>query len=210
MERYAQALIELGRQLHEQDLTWGSSGNLSLRTDSGVLLTASGSRLPSLLPDDLVSLDLEGNLVRPVAARKPSKEAGMHLSVYRRHENAGAIIHASPPFATYLSCTDLELPVDCFPEGMMQLQDVVRVPYLHAGSSDLAEAVGEASESARVLVLENHGVLVWAENVDDALLKLQVLEFAAHLAYLEQSAGTRMRRLDQETVRDFRASGYRR
>lgn len=205
-----QALTALGVQLHEEGLTWGSSGNLSVRTDTGVIVTASGSRLPVLLPEDLLTLDLQGQLLQGAPFRKPSKEASMHLSVYRRHSNAVAVIHASPPFSTYLACTDLELPANCFPEGMMQLKDVVRVPYRHAGSEELAAAVAEACEAASVLVLENHGVLVWAESIDDALLKLQVLEFAARLAHLERSAGTPLRQLSEEVVKDFRSSGYRR
>lgn len=206
----SELLIALGAQLHAEELTWGSSGNLSIRTSRGISMTASGSRLSRLQEGDLIGLDLEGNAVGAASGRKPSKEYKMHLAVYRQQPGAGAVIHTSPPYTTFLACTDLKLPSNAFPEGMMQLQQVARVPYQHAGSKALADAVESACKDAMVMILENHGALVWAETVDDALLKLQVLEFAARLAYLQGAASVSLRQLPTNLVEEFRESGYKR
>ena len=206
----ASELIDVGRHLQAAGMTWGSSGNLSLRTTEGFVMTASGSRLQRLSDDDILRVDASGTVLEASDERRPSKESGMHLAVYRRVAEATAVLHVSPPYTTYLSCSDLQLPADAFPEGMMHLGQAVRVPYRHAGSAELVAAVEERCTESQVLVLENHGALVWGASVDDALLKLEALEFGARLAALGAAAGAAPRLVPADQVRAFRSSGYRR
>lgn len=203
-------LIALGRRMRDAGMTWASSGNLSLRTDAGIAMTASGSRLSALDVEDVILVALDGTVVDAAEGRSPSKEAGMHRAVYRANADAYAVVHASPVHATLVACTDLDLPVHSFPEGMMHLESLRRVRYEHAGSEALARAVGEASREAQVLLLENHGALAWAASADDAALKLEVLEFAARLAVLGRAANLDLTPLPAERVREFQSSGYRR
>mgnify|MGYP003521057171 CR=1 FL=1 len=58
------ALCSLGRSLFERGLTHGSTGNLSVRTDDGYLLTPTGSSLGALDPARLSLLDANGVHVR--------------------------------------------------------------------------------------------------------------------------------------------------
>lgn len=206
-------LAWLGRTLQQEGLTWGSSGNLSVRHGSDpekMVITASGSRLGALEPTDVVTVGLADRRPEPREGRRPSKEHGMHSGIYRTRSKVRCVVHASPPYATFAACTGLELPTRAFPEGMMQLSSIRRVGYQHAGSLALAEAVEEAAEDSDILLLENHGVLIAAETSDDALLWLQTLEFASRLAFMGRSSGIEIRELDAQTVTQFRASGYRR
>ena len=206
----ANELIELGRELARLGFTWASSGNLSLRTGEGYVMTASGSRLPRLGDTDLVTVDVDGQILKGAPDAGPSKEAAMHLAVYRRVAVANCVLHLSPPFTTFLACSQLELPAHAFPEGMMHLRGAVRVAYRHAGSDELAREIGEHCGESQVLILENHGALVWASSSEEALLKLEVLEFGARLAVLGSATGTRLELLSGEVVDEFVASGYRR
>ena len=112
----ANELIELGRELARLGFTWASSGNLSMRTGEGFTMTASGSRLPRLGENDLVTVDANGEPIAGAADARPSKEAGMHLAVYRRVAETNCVIHLSPPFTTFLACSQLALPAHAFPE----------------------------------------------------------------------------------------------
>ena len=93
---------------------------------------------------------------------------------------------------------------------MMHLQDMVLVPYAHAGSDDLATKVRQAAEKGDVLLLQNHGVIVGADTIDQATLKVETLEFTSFLYITAQQAGIPLNHIPAELVAAFRASKYRR
>lgn len=185
-------------------LTWGDAGNLSFRSGDDLYVTASGSRLGDLTQDDIVSVPLQAAPVGSGPARRPSKELPLHRAVYSSRPDAAAVLHGAPFHATLVACSDMTVPDDLFVETMHYLERVASVPYHHPGSQDLATAVGQAARSSEVLLLENHGVVVFGESLSEALQGLQVLELACRMAITARTANLTLRRLPPETVTDFR------
>lgn len=198
-------LREAGREMVAQGLTWGNAGNLSARLGGDTfLVTASGTHLGALSEGDFVPYPTPSN-----ASRRPSKEVPMHQAVYEVRPEVNAVLHGAPLYSTLLACADLEPPHDLFVEAMYYLERSARVPYHHPGSAELGEAVREAAERANVLLLENHGVLVFDTGVAEALMALQALEFACRVVFTARSAGVPLRGLPPGTVEAFLDSGYR-
>jgi ribulose-5-phosphate 4-epimerase/fuculose-1-phosphate aldolase len=195
-----------GREMVAQGLTWGNAGNLSARVEGErFLVTASGTRLGNLNDDDFVLYPASAG-----ALHRPSKEVPMHRAVYEARPEVNAVLHGAPLYSTLLACSDLGLPRDLFPEAMYYLERTARAPYFHPGSEALGEAVREGARSANVLLLENHGVLVFDESVAEALMALQALEFACRLAVTAKGAGLALKGLPEATVQDFlQNAGYR-
>lgn len=195
-----------------QGLTWGNAGNLSYRaTEEELVITSSGSRLDELAPGDLVACPLDGD-GRGVAdaSLRPSKELPLHRAVYRARPDARAVLHGAPYNATLAACSDLEIPDGLFVESMYYLERVARVPYHHPGSQALGDAVGEHAQTANVLLLENHGVVVFDDSLSEALQALQVLELACRMVIGAKSAGLSLRTLPTAEAADFRErSAYR-
>ena len=54
-------IIETGKNLYNKNLTIGTSGNISIKTDNGILITASGTALGNLKEEDVVLIDFDGN-----------------------------------------------------------------------------------------------------------------------------------------------------
>ncbi len=134
----------------------------------------------------------------------------MHGAVYQERPEIGAVLHASPFYAMLLACTDMPLPSDLFVEDMYYLERVQRIGYFHPGSRELAEAVRLRASSANILLLANHGVLVYDTTVREALMGLQALEMTCRLVVTARSAQIDLKRLPEETVADFLDhSGYR-
>ena len=213
---YTQA-VELRRQLREagqymlaNGLAWGNAGNLSAQLDGDTLLvTASGTHLGDLADDDLVACPLDASHPQP-PGRKPSKEMPMHRAVYNTRPEVQAVLHASPFYSTLAACSDVELPGDLFVEDMYYLERVARVPYCHPGSTDLGETVRAHAAEANILLLENHGVLVYDTSLREALMALHTLEYVCRMVITAREAGVTLRRLPAETVQDFLSrSGYR-
>lgn len=204
-------LQHVGRELIAQRLTWGNAGNISARVDeTSCVITASGTRLGELEPDDLVHCDLKPES-RDKYPRKPSKELPMHSAVYEVRPDVGAVIHAAPLYSTLIACTaDVEIPSGLFVETMYFLERVRRVPYHHPGSQALGDAVREQAAEANVLLLENHGVLVFDGTMSDAMMGLQTLETACQTLIIARSAGIDLRLLSPDIVTDFLDnSGYK-
>jgi len=84
-------LIETAVAMNASGINRGTSGNLSVRTDEGFLITPSGMDYESLAPEDIVAVNLEGDWE---GSNKPSSEWRFHLDVYRSREDAHAIVHA--------------------------------------------------------------------------------------------------------------------
>ncbi len=205
MNTYKQEIIETGRWIMEKNLTWGTSGNISVRAGDRIYVTASGTVIGDLREEDISVVDLEGKVLE---GRKPSKETGMHLEVYRKRPEVAAVLHASPFWTTFAACTRMELKTDLFIESMYYDEKLVRVPYFHAGSSALAEAVSEVAEKTHVILMEHHGMLCYDQNLKECRSALEVTENVCRMNLMAQSAGIPLQELPEATVRDFLEGGY--
>ena len=168
-------------------------------------MTASGTVIGDLHEEDITVVDLEGKVLE---GKKPSKETGMHLEVYRKRPEVAAVLHASPFWTTFAACTTMEMKTDLFIESMYYDEKLLRVPYFHAGSSALAEAVSKVMEKTHVILMEHHGMLCYDRNLKECRSALEVTENVCRMNIMAQSAGIPLQELPKETVRDFLEGGY--
>jgi 3-dehydro-4-phosphotetronate decarboxylase len=205
-----QKLIDAGKYMLTNGLAWGNAGNISARLDDErCLISASGTNLGCLEDGDLVEAGFSGK-GKAKYARRPSKELPMHASVYLERPEINAVLHGAPFYSTLISCTGVEVPSNWFVEAMYYLERVARVPYHHPGSQALAGAVREQAPFANVLLLENHGVLVYDVSLQEALQSLHTLEVVCTMLSTAGQSGLGMRPLSKDVVQDFlENSGYR-
>lgn len=178
------ALIAAARHLAARGLSPGSSGNLSLRTPDGILLTPTGSSLSRVTVDGLALVGLDGATI----AGHPSKEWPLHLAAYRADPAVRAVVHLHSPSSTAVACLPptadglADLPAYT-PYRVMSLGDVPLLPYAAPGSPELGPPFGEAVASGhRVALLANHGSAIAAETLDRAVDLAEELEASAQLA----------------------------
>lgn len=201
-------LQSAGHYMLDNDLAWGNAGNISARLGPDrYLITASGTHLGKLEDADFIECSFKGPLT---GSRKPSKETPMHRAIYEQRPEIGAVLHASPFYSTLVACTDLPLPAGWFVEDMYYLERVGSVGYSHPGSPELGEAVRAQARQANILLLDNHGVLVYDTSIQEALMGLKTLEMVCRMAITARSAGLELRSLPASIVEDFLSnSGYR-
>jgi L-fuculose-phosphate aldolase len=171
-------------------LVTGTSGNVSARTPDGdVLITPSGLDYSVLEPEDVVLVDLAGNLLEGELAQ--SSETPMHTGIYRARPEVGGIVHTHAPYATALACLGWEIPPVHY--MLATLSDEGRVPlagYATYGTEELARHCGEALGSAHhACLLRNHGTIAVGESVSRAYARTEVLEEMAALYYRTRVAG---------------------
>ena len=171
--------------LHARGYAHGSSGNLSVRLDDGILVTPTGSSLGRLDPARLSKVTADGKLASGDA---PSKEAFLHLAVYARRPSAAAIVHLHCTCAVAVSCLVHDDPRNVLPPltayHVMRVGDVPLVPYHRPGDRSLADAVGKLAATHKAVLLANHGPVVAGRSLDDAVDSAEELEETARLLLL--------------------------
>ena len=190
--RLRERMVRLAASLFERGLTFGSSGNLSVRLDDGWLMTPTGSSLGELDPARLSRLDEQG---RPISGDPPTKEAFLHTAMYARRPRAGAIVHLHSTWSVAVSCLHDIDPKDVLPPltayYVMRVGVLPLIPYFPPGDLDLAKAVGEMASRHHAVLLANHGPVVAGKSLDDAVQATEELEETAKLFLALQGMKTR-------------------
>lgn len=170
-------LATASRRIAEGGLVVGTAGNLSVRCEDQVVVTPTGGVLAELTAEMMSVVDLEGNLVDGDLA--PTSELPLHLGIYATTA-AGAIAHAHALASTAVSCTHDELPAIHY--TILQLGGTVRVaPYATFGSDALAANVTAALEGRNAALMQNHGSVAYGRSIDEAVERLELLEWQAEL-----------------------------
>lgn len=195
----------------DNGLSWGNAGNISARIDDDrYLITASGTYLGELGEDDFAMCTLSSGELPLKPGRKPSKEVPMHRAVYETRPEIKAVLHGSPFYSTLIACSGETIPSNWFVESMYYLERVERVAYYHPGSRELGEAVREKAQTANVLLLENHGVLILDTSVKEARMAMHTLEMACMMFVEAKGAGIQIKGLSDKIEHDFlHHAGYR-
>ena len=175
----------VGRELTARGLLTLHAGNLSVRRDSRVFITRTGSILGLLGPGDVLETPLN-----PTKPRHPhaSMELPAHLAIYAATE-VGAIVHAHPPSAIALSfVTDCIVPVDS--EGVILLGEVPVIRAKQAvASAEMARKAASSLRDHRVVVAAAHGSFAVGSTLDEALSVTTTLEMSAKIALMVRALG---------------------
>jgi L-fuculose-phosphate aldolase len=187
------AVADACRRLGAEGLLIGTAGNVSVRVEDRVAITATGAVLADLTPDQVTVVDVDGKIV--TGDLRPTSELELHLGVYRRY-GAGAVVHTHAPMATAVSCVLNELP--CIHYQLLALGGTVRVaPYATFGTPELAESVLDALDGRSAALMANHGALTHAPTLGKAVENALLLEWACGV-YQRAAAMGRPRVLDEQ------------
>jgi L-fuculose-phosphate aldolase len=160
---------------YRQRLFISTQGTYSARLDGeSFVITPAAMDRGTLGVGDLVLV--RGG--RHEAGKAPSRAAGLHEAIYRRHPEVGAVINAYPVNATAFSVTGAELDTRTIPESYVVVRHVGRAPFglQFEGREELAQRL---SPQQPAMILENDGVLVTGSTVLEAFDRLEVLESTA-------------------------------
>ncbi len=196
-------VAEMAKSLFDRGLTFGSTGNISIRLDEGWLMTPTGASMGNLDPARISRLDAAGNLVSGDA---PTKEAFLHIAMYERRPRAGAVVHLHSTHSVAVSCLEDIDEADVLPPltayYAMRVGRLPLVPYFPPGDIDLARAVREMASDHHAMLLANHGPVVAGKSLADAVYATEELEETAKLFLALQ--GMRTRPLTPEQVAEIR------
>lgn len=191
-------IARLGASLFQRGLTFGATGNISVRVDDGWLMTPTGASLGDLDPARISKLDAHGN---HVDGDTPTKEAFLHTGVYEVRAHAQAIVHLHSTHSVAVSClhdidhSNVLPPLTAY--YAMRVGALPLIPYYPPGDLDLAKAVREMASKHHAVLLANHGPIVAGNSLEDAVHATEELEETAKLFLLLQGLKTAPLSADQ-------------
>lgn len=196
-------LVDLAASLFARGFSVGSAGNISAKLPDGYLMTPTNSSLGRLDAARLSKLD--ANFAH-LSGDKPSKEVFMHRAVYQARPDAGAVVHLHSTMATAVACLPDADPTNPIPPltpyfVMRVGRTMPLVPYYRPGDPAMEPAIHQAAKNARAILLANHGPVVSAATLRDAVYAAEELEEAAKLFLLLR--GHPMRLLTPPQVEDL-------
>ena len=192
-------IIEIGKSLYNKDLTVGTSGNISIKTDNGILITASGTALGFLDKEDIVLTNFEG---QELENKKASSEKMLHVEIYKQRNDVKAIIHTHPEYLTSFAVCHKALNAPIMSENIIYFEDIPVAEYAMPSSKQLVENTVKYLKNRDVVMMANHGVIAVGKDLTDAYLKLETAEYYAKVILNTQIIGN-PQELSEKDVQDL-------
>lgn len=196
LEELKQEVYKANMQLPKLDLVTFTWGNVSgIDRDKGLfVIKPSGVDYDKLTPDDMVVVDLDGNVVE--GKLNPSSDTPTHTVLYNKFPNIGGIVHTHSPWAVAFASAGVDVPAlntthaDTFygpvPVSDPLSKEEIEDAYEENTGKVIARTFKERGidEDAIPAVLVNqHGPFAWGATPDKAVYNAKVLEVAAEMDY---------------------------
>jgi L-fuculose-phosphate aldolase len=161
-----QAIIDACRRMNALGINQGTSGNISVRHQDGMLITPTGVPYDRMMPEQIVFMAMDGSFA---AGQRPSSEWRFHLDILRAREEVGAVVHAHPTYATILAIMGLEIPPLHYMVAVAGGDTIRCAPYATFGTAELSSHAVRALEGRTACLLAHHGMIAVGPSLERAL-----------------------------------------
>lgn len=189
IENIKKEILEVSKMAYNQGLMSGTSGNLSayIREENKVIITPSSIRYSKMKIEDLVVIDIEGNIIE--GHNKPSSEWQMHCIIYKEKKDVNSIFHTHSPYATSFAVNRIPIPlilIEMIPflGGEVPLAEIA-LP----GSEEMGYKALEVLGDKNACLLSNHGTLAVGDSVDQSYIRAEYIEDAAKIYHFALNSG---------------------
>ena len=193
LEQLKQQVLKANLDLVKHNLVILTWGNVSaIDRESGlVVIKPSGVDYDNMTADDMVVVDLDGNIIE--GHLRPSSDTPTHLALYRRFPEIGGVVHTHSTYATAWSQAGLDIPnigtthADTFHRNIPCTNEMSKEQIDSAYEASTGDIIAEAFEGINpmhtpAVLVRHHGPFTWGKSADDAVHNAVVLEEVAKMA----------------------------
>ena len=186
-KREREEFMRVVNKILEYRLTVGTWGNLSMRVeDDKFLITPSAMEYEDMKGEDLVVMDLEGNII---SGKKPSTEKFLHMEIYKSRKDVRGILHIHAVYSGVFSVVGIPIPP--LTEDMAQgIGGEVKVTdYVPPGTKELALEVVSRLKDKQAVIIRNHGLVTVGDTLKEAFKVATLVERGAEIFILSHLIG---------------------
>ena len=191
--------------------TWGNVSAID-REKGLVVIKPSGVSYDDMKAEDMVVVDLEGNVVEGVL--RPSSDTPTHLEIYKAFPEVGGVVHTHSTFATGWAQAGLDIPIvgtthaDYFYGNISCTRDMspeeVRTDYEKRTGTVIVETfAGRNPLHTPGVLVRNHGPFAWGKDAHEAVHNGVVMEEVAKMTYISRTLNPQMTMNDELTEKHF-------
>lgn len=183
-----ETICEVGRRLYDKGFAAANDGNITVRIgENRVLCTPTGVSKGFLKPDDICTIDLEGNQL--AGTKKRTSEALLHLTIYKERPEIKGVLHCHPPHATAFAVAREPIPKCVLPEVEVFLGEVPIARYETPGTQRFADTIRSYLHDCNTIILANHGTVAFAEDVMKAYFNTEIIDAYCRILLLARQLG---------------------
>jgi L-fuculose-phosphate aldolase len=161
-----QSIIDACLRMNALGINQGTSGNISLRHEGGLLITPTSVPYETMRPEQIVYMNLDGSFD---PAQRPSSEWRFHLDILRAREDVNAVVHAHPTYCTILAIMGLEIPPIHYMVACAGGDTIRCAPYATFGTQELSAHAVQALDGRLACLLEHHGMIAVGPSLAKAM-----------------------------------------
>lgn len=182
-KRLREAIVEKARWMNANGLNQGTSGNISARCGSEMLITPSAVPYDDMQPSMIASMPIAGDYGAWDGELPPSTEWRFHLDIMRARPEVGGIVHAHATFATVLAIARRSIPACHYMIAAFGGTDIRCADYATYGTKALSDNALRALQGRNGCLLANHGLIAAGSDLDHAMWLAVELETIAKQYY---------------------------
>jgi L-fuculose-phosphate aldolase len=161
-----QSIIDACLRMNSLGINQGTSGNISLRHDRGMLITPTGTPYETMQPPQIVFMKLDGSVE---TNQRPSSEWRFHRDILKARPEVNAVVHAHPPYATILAIMGIAIPAVHYMIACAGGETIRCAPYATFGTEELSQHAVAALEDRSACLLAHHGMIAVGPSLDKAM-----------------------------------------
>ena len=194
-------IIRTGIRMNELGINQGTSGNISVRWQEGILLTPTGIPYEELNPEDICYQNWEGEVEGRL---ERSSEWRFHLAIQKNRKDVNAVVHTHSNHATALAIQEMEIPAIHYMVAAGGGPNIRCAPYATFGTKELSQHALKALENRKCCLLAHHGVIATGSSISNALWLAGEVETLAKQYLLILSTGKEAKLLSGDEIERVR------
>lgn len=183
-------ICDIGKRIYDRNMVAANDGNISVKlSDHEFLCTPTGVSKGFMTPECICKVDEKGDIIESNDGFRPSSELKMHMRVYEKRPDVGAVVHAHPMYGTVFAIAGIPLAQPVISEALLTLGAVPVAEYGTPSTREIPDSIEKFLPYYDAILLANHGALTWSSDLNAAYLKMESLEFYAELLYRSRMLG---------------------
>ncbi len=191
-------IIKIGSRLDSKNLTYGTSGNISVKVGEYILITSSGSALSDLTHDEIVLIDKD--LKEVDSGKIASSEKKLHAAIYNKRPEVKAVVHCHAPAVSAFAVARKEMDKPILAENVLYFGKIPIADYAMPSSDLLVENTVRKFDKHDVVLMANHGIIAVDAELSHAYYKIDTAEAYAKVLLYSKILGKEVLLSDKDVM----------